>query len=275
MALSRRLRVSVKAPRDPGFGALRRAARAAIVIPLAFAFADLLLRESQILIFVVFGCFSLLVISDFSGFRRPRALAYLTATVVGAVLVALGTFASSSLWLAVASMFVVGFVISFSRVFGGYVAAANLGMILAFVIAVTIPAPVADIPLRVGGWAIAGLVSTVAAVTLWPRFERVTMHHQTAQALLAIADLVQGIGSGAGQGDVQSLEDRASQAVLVARRGFAALAKRPTASARRDRAFAQLLIELDRILQSLSAPSTKTDQRCDRAWPRRTRRPPP
>ena len=254
MALSRRLRVRVKAPRDPGFGALRRAARAAIVIPLAFAFTDLLLREPQILIFVVFGCFSLLVISDFGGFRRPRAFAYLTATVVGAVLVALGTFASSSAWLAVASMFVVGFVISFSRVFGGYVAAANTGMILAFVIAVTIPAPVADVPLRVGGWAIAGLVSTVAAVTLWPRFERVTMHHQTAQALLAIADLVLGIGSGVGQGDVQSLEDRASQAVLVARQGFAALAKRPTASARRDRAFAQLLIELERILEIIERP---------------------
>jgi uncharacterized membrane protein YccC len=253
-ALSRRLRSTVKVARDPGFGALRRAARAALVIPLIFAFTDLLLREPQILIFVVFGCFSLLVISDFGGFRRPRALAYLTATVVGAVLVALGTFASSSAWLAVGSMFVVGFVISFSRVFGGYVAAANTGMILAFVIAITIPAPVADIPLRVGGWAIAGLVSTVAAVTLWPRFERVTMHHQTAQALLAVADLVQGIGSGAAQGDAQSLKDRASQAVLVARQGFAAIAKRPTTSARRDRAFAQLLIELERILEIIERP---------------------
>jgi len=137
------LRSTVKVPRDPGFGALRRAARAAVVIPLVFAFTDLLLREPQILIFVVFGCFSLLVISDFGGLRRPRALAYLTATVVGAVLVALGTFASSSAWLAVASMFVVGFVISFSRVFGGYVTAANIGIILAFVIAITIPAPTA------------------------------------------------------------------------------------------------------------------------------------
>ena len=79
-ALSRRLRSTVKVARDPGFGALRRAARAAIVIPLAFAFTDLLLREPQILIFVVFGCFSLLVISDFGGDPersptwRPRSL---------------------------------------------------------------------------------------------------------------------------------------------------------------------------------------------------------
>src|SRR5207245_6316331 len=161
MALSRRLRVSVKAPRDPGFGALRRAARAAIVIPLAFAFADLLLRESQILIFVVFGCFSLLVISDFGGFRRPRALAYLTAPLAGAVLVALGPFGSSSAWLAAAVMFLVAFAITFSRIFGGYVAAANIGMILSFVIAVASPASADAIPARVGGWAMAGLVSTL------------------------------------------------------------------------------------------------------------------
>ncbi len=140
-ALSRRLRVAVKVPRDPGFGALRRATRAAIVIPLAFAFAKLLLGEPiplafafaklllgepQSLIFVMFGCFSLLVISDFGGLRRPRALAYLTATIVGAALVALGTFVSSSAWLAAVVMLLVGFAISFSRTFGGYVAAANM-----------------------------------------------------------------------------------------------------------------------------------------------------
>jgi len=39
-ALSRRLQATIKVPRDPGCAALRRATRAAIVIPLAFAFAD-------------------------------------------------------------------------------------------------------------------------------------------------------------------------------------------------------------------------------------------
>src|SRR6202040_3710888 len=179
--------------RDPGFGALRRASRAAIVIPLILAFADLLLREPQILIFVMFGCFSLLVISDFGGRRRPRAVAYLGATLVGAFLVAIGTLVSPSPWLAAIVMLLVGFVISFSRVFGGYVAAANLGMLLAFVIAVSIPAPTADIPARVGGWAMAGLVSTAAAVALWPQLERVTAYHLAARSLQAIADLVEGL----------------------------------------------------------------------------------
>jgi uncharacterized membrane protein YccC len=239
---------------DPGRSALRRAARAAIVIPPTFAFADLLLGQPQSLIFVMFGCFSLLVISDFGGLRRPRAIAYLSATIVGAILVALGTFASSSPWLAVGLMLIVGFVVSFSRVFGGYVAAANTGLLLAFVIAVTIPAPADAIPARIGGWSIAGLVSTAAAVALWPRFERVTMHRQAAKALLSLADLVEAMSSPAGGRDLSALQTAARGSVQAARQGYAAMAKRPAAPASRDRAFVQLLLELNRIIQVIDRP---------------------
>ena len=251
-ALSRRLHLTVKPPRDPGFSALRRAARAAIVIPLAFAFADLLLRAPQSLVFVVFGCFALLVMSDFGGSRRQRARAYLTATLVGAALVALGTLVSTSTWLPAVVMFLVGFAISFSRIFGGYVAAANLGMLLAFVIAVTIPAPPDVIPARVGGWAIAGLVSTAAAVVLWPRFERVMTNKLAGKALLAVADLIEGMQPGAG--DFLRLEEAARTAVQDARQAYAVMGKRPIAPARRDRAFIQMLIECERIVDIIERP---------------------
>jgi uncharacterized membrane protein YccC len=224
------------------------------VIPLVFALGELLLGEPQSLIFVLFGSFALLVMSDFGGLRGPRALAYLAATIVGAALVALGTIASSSAWLAALVMLLVGFVISFSGIFGGYVAAAGTGMLLSFVIAITIPAPADVIPLRVGGWAIAGLVSTVAAVALWPRFERVTMHNQAADALVAIADLVEAIWSAAGGRDLLRLKETAHQAVQAARKGYATTAKRPAAAARRDRAFAELVTELDRILDMTERP---------------------
>jgi len=203
---------------------------------------------------VIFGCFSLLVISDFGGFRRPRALAYLTATLAGAVLVALGTFVSSSPWLAALVMLVVGFVISFSRIFGGYVAAASIGLILSFVVAVTIPAAPDVIPARVGGWAMAGLVSTLAAIALWPRFERVKMHGSAANALQAAADLVQGMQSAQSEPDLPRLKAVARKAVDDARRTYATTAKRPDVPARRGRAFAELLIELDRIVQTIERP---------------------
>jgi len=253
-AINRRLHITVKPPRDPGYSALRRATRAAIVIPLAFAFADLLLRAPQSLVFVMFGCFSLLVISDFGGFRRRRALAYLTSTVVGAGLVALGTLVSTSKWLPAVVMFVVGFAISFSRIFGGYVSAANLGMLLAFVIAATIPAPADVIPARVGGWAMAGLVSTAAAVALWPRFERVMTNKLASKALLAVADVVEGMRLGADNAGFPRLEEAARTAVQEAMRAYSFMGKRPIAPARRDRAFVQLLIESERIVDIIQRP---------------------
>ena len=94
-APSRRPKLSVTVPADPGFAALRRAARAAIVIPPVLAFNTLVLHGGQNVIFAVFGCFALLVMSDFGGQRAARALAYLTAAVVGALLVAIGTLASA------------------------------------------------------------------------------------------------------------------------------------------------------------------------------------
>src|SRR5690242_13662859 len=124
-ASPRRPRFSLRTARDPGFAALRRAIRAAIIIPLALAFALFVLHDAQNVIFIVFGCFALLIISDFGGPRPARALAYLTATLVGAVLVTLGTLASANAVFAAAVMLVIGFLVTFSRVFGGYLAAAQ------------------------------------------------------------------------------------------------------------------------------------------------------
>lgn len=129
--------LSLKPPPDPGFAALRRSARAAIVIPQTLLFGEYVLHDTQNIIFIVFGGFALLVMSNFGGRRRPRAIAYLTATLVGAVLIALGTLVSQNTALAAVMMLVVGFTIAFASMFGGYVAAAQTGMLLAFVIAVT------------------------------------------------------------------------------------------------------------------------------------------
>ena len=253
-APARRPPFTLKAPRDPGFAALRRATRAAVVIPVVFGFSGLVLHDAQNIIFVVFGCFALLVISDFGGLRPARALAYLTATLVGGVLVALGTLVSASAGLAAAGMFLIGFVISFGRVFGGYVAAAQTGMLLSFVIAVSIPASPTAIPARVGGWATAGIVSTLAAVFLWPRFERVTLRKQAAKAALAIADLVESLAAGAGERDRSRLKDAARLAEQAARQEYAATAKRPAGPTRRDRAFVEMLAELQRIVDIIERP---------------------
>src|SRR5216683_2428127 len=251
-APSRRPRLPVAAPVDPGFAGLRRAARAALIIPPVFAFYTLVLHGGQNVIFAVFGCFALLVMSDFGGQRPARALAYLTATLAGAVLVTIGTLASASAGLAAAVMFVVGFAIAFSRVFGGYVAAAQTGMLLSFVVAVSIPAPASAIPARVEGWVVAGIISTLAAVFLWPRFERVRLRKQAAKACLAIATLVEALRLSVPE--LPRLLEAARQAERAAREAYRSTAKRPAGPTRRDRAFVPLLTELQRVVDIIERP---------------------
>src|SRR5436305_5919477 len=248
----RRPRFSLAVPADPGFAALRRASDAAIVIPPVLAFTIFVFHGGQNVIFAVFGCFALLVMSDFGGQRPARALAYLTATAVGALLVAIGTLASASAGLGTTAAFVVGLAIAFSRVFGGYLAAAQTGMLLSFVIAVSIPATASAIPARVGGWVMAGLISTLAGVLLWPRFERVRLRKQAAKACLAVANLVEAMR--ANDRELQRLIDAARQAERAARQAYTATAKRPAGPTRRDRAFVQLLTELQRIVDIIERP---------------------
>jgi uncharacterized membrane protein YccC len=243
--------LSLKAPPDPGFAALRRAARAAVVITLAFVFGEFVLHDTQNVIFIVFGGFALLVMSDFGGQRRPRAIAYLTATLVGALLIALGTVVSENTALAAVMMLLVGFTVSFASVFGGYVAAAQTGMLLAFVIAVSVPASAGAVPSRVAGWTFAGILATLAAVFLWPRFERVKLWQSAAKACIAVANLVEGLRSDEGLGRLLSTARQAEQA---ARQQYANTAKRPAGPTRRDRAFVELLTELERIVDIVEHP---------------------
>jgi uncharacterized membrane protein YccC len=245
-------------PSDPGHAALRRAARAAIVIPLAFAFGQFVLRDPQNIIFIVFGGFALLVMSDFGGLRRARATAYLGATLVGAVLIALGTVVSQNVALAGATMLLVGFVISFASVFGGYIAAAQTGLLLAFVISIMVSAPAGAVPARVAGWTFAGILATAAAVFLWPRFERVKLHKAAAKACLGVAKLVEGLGRGAADRDLPPLLEAARRDEAEARQQYAATAKRPAGPTRRDRAFVQLLIELQQMVDTVEHPFEQT-----------------
>jgi chromate transport protein ChrA len=86
---------------DPGLFSLKRAARAAIVMPAVFAFADKVIQDSDTTLFAAFGSFAILV---------------------------LGTLCSQTPWLAIAAMAVVGFAILFSGAISAYFAAAGLAV---------------------------------------------------------------------------------------------------------------------------------------------------
>lgn len=153
---------------DPWLFSLKRAARAPIVMPAVFAFADHVIQDQQTTFLSAFGSFAILVLADFGGPWRKRLAAYLGLTVAGAVLITLGTLCSRTPWLAVVAMAVLGFLILLSGVISGYFAAARIAALLTFILPVSIPAPPAAIPAQLEGWALAASVGICAVMLLWP-----------------------------------------------------------------------------------------------------------
>ena len=239
---------------DPRLVALHRSVRAAIVNPAIFAISLLVIHNLQVATFAVFGCFALLVMADFGGHRPARAIAYVAATVAGAALVALGTAVSPNAAVGATVMLVVGFTLAFAGVFGGYLAAAQTALLLAFVLSVCIPAPVTAIPTRVGGWLFAGAVSTLAGVFFWPWFERVNLRKKTAAACLAVADLVLGLRRSREDDQMGPLREAARAAVQAMRGEYSRTAMRPAGPTRRDRALVELMTELEQIVDLAERP---------------------
>ncbi|PRC48309.1 FUSC family protein, partial [Mycobacterium sp. ITM-2017-0098] len=157
------------AQRDPDNDALRRAVRAATVVPLAAAVSFTVAGDSaQTPLFTIFGSVALLVFSDFPGNRQNRAVAYAGLGLNGFVLITLGTLVAPHPWAAVAAMFVLGVAVTFSGVLSETIAAGQRATLLTFVLpACTPPGPVAE---RLLGWAIALAVCVPAALfVLAPR----------------------------------------------------------------------------------------------------------
>ena len=147
-----------------------------VVLPAVFAVTGWALDDKAMATFSSFGTFALLGFADFGGPVRRRPIGYVTGTVVGAGLVALGTVVSGS-WLAAAlTMLVVGFAVQFVAVFGGYYAAAGTGFTIVLTliaVAVVVVLVRSASRLRSIGWAIAlGLVLGGALGNLTDRLLR-------------------------------------------------------------------------------------------------------
>src|SRR4029078_4376507 len=84
--------------------AFKHAARAAIVMPAVFAFADKVIGQPQVSLFAAFGSFAMLVLVDVEGSLRTRLTAYLALALVGAAFITVGTLCSQNAWLAGGSL---------------------------------------------------------------------------------------------------------------------------------------------------------------------------
>ncbi len=239
--------------------ALRRAARAAIVLPAVFAFADKVIGNPTTALFGAFGSFALLVLAQFSGPWRTRVLAYLALGCTGVVFSTLGTLCSRSPWLATAAMAVVGFGVLFSGVFSGYVSAGSAAAILIFVLPTTVPAANSEIPARLAGWGLASGAAILAVMLLWPPRRRDDLQHEAAAAVRSVADVL--------DADRDQLAHRgrvAHDAVEGLERRLRGTQQRPTGPTGPLAALASLPGELDWLLSLLLPPAEPRAP--ERAW---------
>jgi uncharacterized membrane protein YccC len=240
----------------PDLAALKSAARAAIVIPAVFALTDKVIQQPQTSLVAAFGSFALLVLVEFGGPPRTRLLAYLGLAAVGAAYITLGTLCSRNEWLAAGAMAVVGFVTLLSGAINGYFAAASTGVLLTFVLPVTLPAPNSAIPDRLEGWALASGFGICAVMLLWPPRHRTELRRAAASTLSSVAELLE-----AGRNEPAELATRAREAVHGLGRRLRGTQHRPTGPVGPMAALASLPDELDWLLSFL-APSAELDLVC-------------
>jgi uncharacterized membrane protein YccC len=237
--------------RDPDLAALRRAARAAIVMPAMFAVGTQVLGNAELATFAAFGSFAMLLLVDFGGPIADRVLSSVALAAVGAVFVVVGTLASRNAWLAAASMAVVGFAVIFAGVVSSVLAGASTALLLAFILPVSLTAPASAIPDRLAGWLLAAAVAIPAAVLLWPAPVRDPLRGAAVAASRALAarlrtDVARRLGAPDAPTDEEhrATVTAASQAVKDLRRTFLATPYRPTGLGTATRTVVRLVDQL-------------------------------
>ena len=130
---------------DRDLVALRRAGRTAVVMPAMFAIGDKVIGVLIIATYAAFGSFALLLLVDFGGPVRLRLQNQIALAVVGATFVCIGTLASRATWLAAVAMAIAGFAVLFSGTVSSVLTAASTSLLLAFILPVTLRAPVSSI----------------------------------------------------------------------------------------------------------------------------------
>jgi uncharacterized membrane protein YccC len=237
--------------KDPGFVAIKRAARVTLVACAAFYFSLYVLDDTQMATFASFGCIALGALSEVTGEPWERTKTYGAALLAGIGLVSLGTVLAVNTWAAVAGMLVVGFAIAYAGVGGPRVAGAANGLQLLYILPSFPPYLPDALGSRLMGLVLAVGLLAIADRVLWPPPVPTPFRHRLAVAIHALrARLVALLES---DGDRRSLAQSDAQSDAASAIGLQLSRipplERPTGPGRRDRA----AMEATTILRGLEA----------------------
>ncbi len=156
------------ATHDPEYHALRRAARAALLMPAMLALGDKAIGDPTVALFAAFGSFAMLLLVDFSGSIKDRVFDQAALGLAGAVFICIGTLASQTTWTAAAAMAVVAFAVLFAGIVSSVLASATTALLLSFILSVSVRGDASSIPDRLAGWGLAAASAVLAVALLWP-----------------------------------------------------------------------------------------------------------
>jgi uncharacterized membrane protein YccC len=222
---------------DPGYAALRRAARGAIVQPALFAYTVKVMHEPVVGTFAAFGAFAMLLLVDFAGPMRDRLRNQAALALACCVLISLATLVSRTTWPATLTMAAVGFGVLFAGVASSTLAAATPAMLLSFILPVTLAGPVSSIPDRLLGWGMAAACSLLAIALLWPAPARDPVRTRAIAACRALAARLRAVQD-------ERATAASDDAVRALREAFYATPFRPTGLSTAARAVVRLVDEL-------------------------------
>ncbi|WP_030277288.1 FUSC family protein [Streptomyces sp. NRRL B-24484] len=237
--------------RDPGLAATRRAARTAIVMPLLFAVCSQVLHAPVTGTFAAFGAFAMLLLVEFTGPMAQRLRAQAALTAAWLVLVSLATVATRTVWTATAATVLVGFVVLFSGVVSSVLAGSTTSLLLGFVLPVSAPAPLAQLPERLTGVLLAGAASVIAVAVLWPRRPADPLGAPAAQVCRAGAEQLRTDAEHSGSrpagptfAECRTCAQQTRAAAQSLQQVFTATPYRPTGLSAESRALVRLVDEL-------------------------------
>jgi Fusaric acid resistance protein-like len=182
--------------KDPHGLAVKRSARAALVVPCSFGLAHVAFSDLQVSLFAAFGSFALLLLVEFQGSPRTRLVSYVSLLVVSAGLVALGTVLSTHKVAAVVAMAAVGFTVLYAGIASQSVATAATATLLMFVLPDAVASPASEVGARLLGLGIAGALSIPACLLVWRPPWRDDLRRQLSAAMTAISRLVRAHADG-------------------------------------------------------------------------------